>query len=146
MLLVHREHGHHEYQYAHAAHKMGKAPPEEDAPGQTLHRRKDGGAGGGEAGDGLEQSVHVAWNGTAEHEGERACEGENDPAQRHGYKTFPGTDIVPVPAQEYQKPSQEQGQDHGPQPGHDALAEDRCHRHGSYQQSSLNEQNAAQNV
>ena len=68
---------------AHAAEPLRQRAPELDAARQRGRRAEDGGARRREAGNGLEQRVHIA-AAAAERIGQRAEGGQHDPAERHG--------------------------------------------------------------
>ena len=126
--IRHRKNCHHEDQYAHAAHPVGKAPPEQNPPAEGLHLRQDGGAGGGKTGNGLKQRVHIAWDIPREHKGQRTEGRHQNPRQRHDrkavscvYGRLPG-----LPAAQ-QQPHRRKRQG-GCQKGHGRLSvQDRCY-------------------
>ncbi|CAN3975765.1 30S ribosomal protein S8, partial [Dysosmobacter welbionis] len=80
---AHRQNGHDEHQNTHAAHPVGEAAPEQNAPVQRLHLRQDGGPRGGEAGDCLKEAIYKALYGAGDVKGQRTEEGHGNPRQRH---------------------------------------------------------------
>ena len=75
-----------QHQHAHAAHPLGQRAPQQHAAGQVGHSGEGGRAGGGQAGDRLEQGVDIAGHGAGEHIGQRPEQGQQHPAERHGYE------------------------------------------------------------
>ncbi len=82
-------------QNAHAAHPMGEAAPEQQAPAHGLHIRQDGGAGGGKAADGFKQSVYIGGDLPGKNEGQRTDGGQKQPRQRHDDKPVPDGGATP---------------------------------------------------
>ena len=82
--------------------------------GQALDVRQNRGAGGGEAGDGLEKGVRVARNGAANHERQGAERRAHQPAQHHHQKPVAGQQAGIAMAAERQEaaPSNQQGDHH----------------------------------
>ena len=100
---------HHEHQHAHAAHPVGKAAPEQQAPAHDLHICQDRRAGGGEAADGLEEGVDVGGDLPGDVEGQRTQRGDRHPGQRHGDEALSGVDHLGFrPAQQRQRKARRQ--------------------------------------
>ena len=83
-----RQNDQHEYQHTHAADPVGQAAPEQRGMRKRLNVGYDGRARGGKARNGLEQRVYDRGDLTAEQEGQRARNAEQNPAQRNGDKAL----------------------------------------------------------
>ena len=90
--IGHGQHRHGKHQHAHAAHPVGEAAPEQRAVAQGFHVGQDGGAGGGKAGDGLEESVNKGRYFAGNHKGQCAEGTHQHPDQRHDGQAVAGKD------------------------------------------------------
>ena len=79
-----------EYQYAHTAGPVGKAPPDQHAPGKNFNVPQDTGSRGCKARDGFEQGVDQIGDASADEKGKTPHKAEHDPAQGDSHKPFPG--------------------------------------------------------
>ena len=75
-----------QHQHTHAAHPLGQRAPQQHAAGQMGHSGEGGRAGGGQAGDRLEQGINIAVQNAGEHIGQRAEQCQQHPAERHGHE------------------------------------------------------------
>ena len=72
-----------QHQHTHAAHPLGQRAPQQHAAGQVGHGGEGGRAGGGQAGDRLEQGVDITVQNAGEHIGKRAEQCQQHPAEGH---------------------------------------------------------------
>lgn len=86
--------GQREEQHAHAPDPGGEGPPEQDAAGQGLDVCQDGAAGGGEAGDDLEETVGKALKFPGEPEGQGPEQTERQPDEAHHGEALAGEEGV----------------------------------------------------
>ena len=99
-----------EHQHAHTAHPVGEAAPVEQPLGNGLHLRQNGGAGGGEAGDGLEKRVDVSGDRAGNAKRQSADQTEHQPADSHADHALRGIErTLCALAQQLQQTTQAEG-------------------------------------
>ena len=83
-----------QHQHAHAAYPVGEAAPEQIGAAHRFHIGENGSTGGGKTADGFEECIHIGGDLTAEHKGQRADGGEQQPADRNDGETLAGKDVA----------------------------------------------------
>ncbi|CAN4017743.1 DUF4241 domain-containing protein, partial [Dysosmobacter welbionis] len=140
---AHRQNGHDEHQNTHAAHPVGEAAPEQNAPVQRLHLRQDGGPRGGEAGDCLKEAIYKALYGAGDVKGQRTEEGHGNPRQRHYRQAVPCEQRRLPRLFEAQQSSAQHQQRRREQIRDRGFPISQSHRHGKQQQRRLHQQDTA---
>ena len=131
-----------EDEYTHTAQPVDEGAPEQDAPGQGLYRRQNGGTGGGEAGDCLKETVDVGVEVAAEEEGERAEGAHQQPDQSHREEALPGEEVV-VAGHEGEQKADDHHQRNGVEEGGGVLLVDQAHQQGDQHGHGLHHQGLA---
>ena len=71
---------------------MGKAAPIKQTLGKTFHIGQNGSTGGGEAGNGFKNRIHIPGDLPGQSKGQSAQKTHDDPGKAYAHQTFSGTE------------------------------------------------------
>ena len=146
--IADRQNRHGKHQYAHAAHPVGKAAPEQHTVTHGFHIAQDAGAGGGKAGYRFKKGIHKKRDIAADDKRQRTEHGHQHPGQCHDHKTLARIDRRVGGAAQPQNKAQH-GQPHrryhkGKQAA--PLAMNNSYNRRGQQQGGFNHKNTAQHI
>ena len=104
---------------------------------------ENGRTGGGEAGNGLKQTVNVRAELVGEPEGQRPEDAQQHPNQAHGEKALPGKKGAVGPDEEPEAESYRDDDGNSLQKGERVLVVKQCHEQGDQQRRGFHQQGGA---